>query len=664
MNRVRALIVRSSRRLARPLASAAGWLRARREKPVVTLDSVRRRLELLLAAMYESQFEITARDAHHAHHAHRSIQPHGQDVTQRPGGTAIRLPAAIDASGGVDAAVAHYRLLAIEQAARMVRGSAALAPDDSELVACDLYNLCESARIDASIVRAAPGVAAVLTAERTRALVARPSPDRLSAQEREVELRVRSVLASDAAALPSDFGAGPTPADSLVWARDVAASVSRLGGEYRPRPPVGVWGSTLRNGDAGSEDSESGRSAMTFNSPGVGAGTSTAPNPGGDDTLQELSPTGTDTARSDTVDAVDAVDEEQQHDDRARGRSSDDTRVSGAPVMQDGSALAPGTGDGVATDADAGVLPVQRASGGIPYPEWDCNAGAYRDPGAVVRAQPAGEGDVVWAERVLDEHPAVVRRVRREFERLRARRLRMLRQREGTELDLAACVRALADATAGDSSDDQLYMAVRAARRAIAIAVLVDASGSTREQVPDGRRVIDVEKTTSLLASEAFDALGDRYGIFAFASAGAADVRVATVKGFSEPNGERIRRRISAIEPSGNTRLGAAIRHATAVLSAQKAGHRLLLMLSDGKPSDVDGYFTKYAVEDSRRAIFEARSAGLYPFCLTIDTSDPDPYLARIFGVSGYTILRRPEQLPVALLDLVRQLLRGGGAGR
>jgi nitric oxide reductase NorD protein len=69
-------------------------------------------------------------------------------------------------------------------------------------------------------------------------------------------------------------------------------------------------------------------------------------------------------------------------------------------------------------------------------------------------------------------------------------------------------------------------------------------------------------------------------------------------------------------------------------------------------------------VEDSRRAIFEARSAGLYPFCLTIDTSDPDPYLARIFGVSGYTILRRPEQLPVALLDLVRQLLRGGGAGR
>jgi nitric oxide reductase NorD protein len=655
MNRMRALIVRSSRRLGRPLASAASWLRVRRGKPVVTLDSVRRRLELLLAAMYGSQFEIAALAAHDAR---RPVGTRARDATSRPAGTAIRLPATIDASDGADVAIAHYRLLAIEQAARMVRGSAALAPDDSELVARDLYALCEGARIDASIVRVAPGVAPVLAAARARALAARPSSDGLSGQERAVELRVRNVLASDASRLPADFDAGLSPEDSLLWARSVAASVSRLGGEYRPRPPVSVWGSTLRSGATGSEDSESGRSAMTFNSPGVGAGTNTAPNPGGDDTLQELSPSGTDTAKPDTVDA------EQQREDGVLSRSSDDVHGSGVPVLQDGSALTPLVGDGVTTDGDAYVLAAPRAGSGIPYPEWDCNAGAYREPGAVVRAQPAGEGDAAWAERILDQHPAVVRRVRREFDRLRARRLRLLRQREGVELDLAACVRALADATAGDASDDHLYTAIRAARRAIAIAVLVDASGSTRELVPDGRRVIDVEKTTALLASEAFDALGDHYGIFAFASAGAADVRMATVKGFSEPNGDTVRRRISAIEPSGNTRLGAAVRHATAVLSAQRTGHRLLLILSDGKPSDVDGYFTKYAVEDSRRAVFEARSAGLYPFCLTIDTSDPDPYMARIFGTSGYTILRRPEQLPVALLDLVRQLLRGGGAGR
>lgn len=203
---------------------------------------------------------------------------------------------------------------------------------------------------------------------------------------------------------------------------------------------------------------------------------------------------------------------------------------------------------------------------------------------------------------------------------------------------------------------------MRSARRAIAVTVLVDVSGSTKDIVGDGRRVIDVEKTTLLLASEAFDALGDPYLIVTFSSSGAADVRVAALKAFAEPNGDAIRRRISGIEAGGNTRLGAAIRHATAKLSAQPAGHRLLLILSDGKPNDVDRYFTTYAIEDSRQAVFEARAAGVYPFCLTIDANEPDPYLARVFGVAGHSILKRSEQLPVALLDLVRELLRAGGA--
>src|SRR6185312_3998967 len=86
--------------------------------------------------------------------------------------------------------------------------------------------------------------------------------------------------------------------------------------------------------------------------------------------------------------------------------------------------------------------------------------------------------------------------------------------------------------------------------------------------------------------------------------------------------------------------------------------------LSDGKPNDVDRYSTTYAAEDSRQAIFEARADGIYPFCLTVDGNDPDPYLARVFGAAGHTILRNPEHLPVALLDLVRDLLRGGGRYR
>ena len=319
-------------------------------------------------------------------------------------------------------------------------------------------------------------------------------------------------------------------------------------------------------------------------------------------------------------------------------------------------------GSGTLNELDASILAAWRSDGGALYPEWDCNASTYRELGAVVRQLAPAEGSTTWADHVLDEHPALVRRVRREFERLRARRTRLLRQRDGDELDLDACVRAIADASTGDATDERLYVAVRAARRTIAITLLVDVSGSTRDEVSDGRRVIDVEKMTLLLASEAFDALGDAYSIQTFASGGAADVRVATLKEFRESNGDTVRRRIAGIEAGGNTRLGAAIRHATAMISAQPAGHRLLLILSDGKPNDVDRYFLTYAIEDSRQAVFEARAAGIYPYCLTIDAHDPDPYLARVFGTAGHAILRRPEQLPVALLDLVRELLRGGGA--
>jgi nitric oxide reductase NorD protein len=91
-------------------------------------------------------------------------------------------------------------------------------------------------------------------------------------------------------------------------------------------------------------------------------------------------------------------------------------------------------------------------------------------------------------------------------------------------------------------------------------------------------------------------------------------------------------------------------------LARQSAGHRLLLLLSDGRPNDVDEYQSSYGVEDSRQAIMEARASGVFPFCLTID-QDASEYLPRIFGAAGHTILQRPEQLPRALLGAVRALI-------
>ena len=134
-------------------------------------------------------------------------------------------------------------------------------------------------------------------------------------------------------------------------------------------------------------------------------------------------------------------------------------------------------------------------------------------------------------------------------------------------------------------------------------------------------------------------------------------MKLTTVKDFSERSGDTVRSRIAGLSPGGFTRLGAAVRHATHQLARQSAGHRLLLILSDGRPNDVDRYQGPYGVEDSRQAMMEARASGGVsvlpdgrPRCLGS--------IPRIFGRSGHTILQRPEQLPTALLGVVRALIR------
>jgi nitric oxide reductase NorD protein len=299
---------------------------------------------------------------------------------------------------------------------------------------------------------------------------------------------------------------------------------------------------------------------------------------------------------------------------------------------------------------------VEAAERGVEYPEWDWKESRYRRPGATVVPAESPEGDERWSTSVLRASPALVRRTRHQFERLRARRARLYRHRDGDELDLEAWTRAYADLRTGHPVDDRLYAEVRPARREISILLLVDISGST-DTVVGNARIIDVEKVALLLTAEALDALGDRYAVLTFSGERAEHVRVREIKGFAEPNGRAVRARVAALRPEGYTRLGAAVRHATALLARQGTAHQLLLLLSDGKPNDSDGYEGRYGIEDSRQAIAEARNLGVFPYCLTVDARGAE-YLPRIFG-AGHVVLRHPEQLPRALLHVIEQMLRG-----
>lgn len=198
----------------------------------------------------------------------------------------------------------------------------------------------------------------------------------------------------------------------------------------------------------------------------------------------------------------------------------------------------------------------------------------------------------------------------------------------------------------GLPADDRLYIASRSARRDVAIAVLVDTSGSTDSWATENLRIVDVEKEALLVVSTALEALGDPFAILSFSGKSRDDVSIAIIKSFAEKNGPLVHRRIAGLQPDRFTRLGAAVRHATGIL-----------VLSDGKPNDVDIYEGRYGIEDTRQAALEAQLQGIHPFCLTVDRQAPS-YMPRMFGAGKYAVLPHPVQLPAALVHVLRGLIQ------
>lgn len=248
-----------------------------------------------------------------------------------------------------------------------------------------------------------------------------------------------------------------------------------------------------------------------------------------------------------------------------------------------------------------------------------------------------------------------IRRVRRQFEALRPQRQLLRGQFDGPELDIDALVRAIADQRAGGQGSDRIFMEHREQERDLAVSALVDVSLSTEAWLGD-RRVIDLEKEAMLVLAHGIAACGDPFAIHSFTSRRRDRVWVNTLKDWDETLGPLVERRIGALRPGAYTRMGAAIRHVVALLAERPERHRLLLLLTDGKPNDTDYYEGRYAIEDTRRAVLDARQRGVRVFAVTID-SEARHYLQRIFGDGAYSIVHRPLHLVSALPAVYRQII-------
>jgi nitric oxide reductase NorD protein len=251
---------------------------------------------------------------------------------------------------------------------------------------------------------------------------------------------------------------------------------------------------------------------------------------------------------------------------------------------------------------------------------------------------------------------ATARRLRNQFQALTSQRARLRAQPNGSDLDLDACVRFAAEKASGlPTAEPGLYIDSRKQQRDLSCLLLADLSLSTDAWISNSARVIDVIRDSMMLFGEALGATGDRFALYGFSSVRRENVRFHLLKGFDERYDAAIRGRLAALKPGFYTRMGAAIRHSAAILSKQKSARKLLLILTDGKPNDLDKYEGRYGIEDTRVAVQEARKLGLTPFCVTIDEKAGE-YLPHLFGANGYVVVRDAAMLPKVLPNLYVQL--------
>jgi nitric oxide reductase NorD protein len=253
---------------------------------------------------------------------------------------------------------------------------------------------------------------------------------------------------------------------------------------------------------------------------------------------------------------------------------------------------------------------------------------------------------------------ATARAMRRRLEVLRAAPQWQRSCTDGEAIDIDAWVRH-AGAGAGPTTGEPAVFSRRVrGARSLATLLLADLSLSTDAYVNNDARVIDVVREALFVFGEALHGTGDAFAMLGFCSVRRAHVRLQHLKGFDDAWNAAAQARVGAIKPGYYTRMGAAIRAATQQLQQRPERQRLLLILTDGKPNDIDRYEGRWGLEDTRHAVAEAREAGLLPFCLSID-EQAHAYLPHLFGPRGWAWVRRPAELPARLAAVYARLTRG-----
>lgn len=300
-------------------------------------------------------------------------------------------------------------------------------------------------------------------------------------------------------------------------------------------------------------------------------------------------------------------------------------------------------------DPDAGI-PVAR------YPEWDYLAARmHPDWTTLVEYRPRPSRPQI-IDHVLSGYADIQRRITTLVTHARVSRPTRLRRRpEGDRLDLDATIRAVIDKRAGLVPDTRIYEHSALLHRDLSVLLLLDVSESTKDTIKGtATSVFSVERAATALLAEAMAGIGDPFAVHAFCSNGRSDIRFLRIKDFAEPYGGGPKSRLAGLKPGYSTRLGAVLRHAGTEIANQQTYRRLILIVTDGEPSDIDVKDQSYLTEDARKAVQELSHQGVDVLCVGLAAGD-STYLDRIFGRNVLRITRiesLPEKLPMLYLRL------------
>ncbi len=295
---------------------------------------------------------------------------------------------------------------------------------------------------------------------------------------------------------------------------------------------------------------------------------------------------------------------------------------------------------------------------GLTYPEWDATRRRYRPAWCTVReVEPAIKPQATPA---IDAAIGV----RRPLSRLGMGLHRRHRQSQGDDIDIDAAVEARVDVLARSVPDEAVYLDSLRRRRDLSVLLLLDVSGSAAEPGTAGRTVHEQQRAAVANLAVALHDLGDRVALYAYYSQGRRAVTMVPVKRFDDQLDSRVMKRLNSLEPGAYSRLGAAIRHGSAVVEARGGtSRRLLVVLSDGLAYD-HGYERAYGAADARHALAEARRRGTGSVCLTIGAGTDVSSLRRVFGSTAHATIARPDQLAGVIGPLFRSALRSAEVRR